>query len=65
MLAIPISGGRFINVGAVYTEPDKEGTVFGGDVVQIRPQQEMLDQFEGWEEEVLQVLRVRRISIKP
>lgn len=56
-----MSGDRLINVVAFNSEPEKEGTVFEGKMVEPRPQQEMLEQYQGWEAELLQILQVRRV----
>ncbi len=53
-----MSGDHLINIVAFYSEPGMAGTIYSGNIVEERPQQEMLDRFEGWEPEVLQLLQV-------
>lgn len=62
IITYPISGGRLINVVAFVSEPEKEGTVYAGNEVELRPQQEMLDQYVGWEDEAVEVLQVGNIN---
>ncbi len=53
-----MSADRLINIVVFYSEPGMAGTIYSGNIVEDRPQHEMLDQFEGWEPEVLQLLQV-------
>lgn len=48
-----------MNVVAFVSRPDKVGTCHGGKLVEERSIEELLAHFEGWEEEVQQILRVK------
>ncbi|KAH8111745.1 FAD/NAD-binding domain-containing protein [Phellopilus nigrolimitatus] len=57
VVAYPISHGRFVNVAAFCTMPEKEGTNFEGKMVEDASQAVLLEQFDGWEEDVMQLLQ--------
>lgn len=50
--------GQLINIVAFCSWPDRDGTVFEGKTVEERTQAELLEQYQGWEEEVQQLLQV-------
>ena len=52
--------GKYTNVVAFCTEPEKEGTEFVGKLVESRSQEELLRQYEGWEPELVDILKVKR-----
>ena len=61
MIVFPIEhdGSHIVNfVGFCYS-PEKEGTVYPGKTVEKVSEEELLDQFKGWEEETQQLLKVR------
>ena len=58
LIVFPIAKGQLINVVAFCSWPDKEGTVYEGKIVEERAQEELLKQYEGWEDEVQQLLQV-------
>lgn len=60
-MTYPISKGRLINTVALYSEPEREGTTFLGEAVQEVSQDEVLSRFEGWEGEVVQLLKVSEV----
>ena len=51
--------GRYTNVVAFCSEPEKEGTEFIGKPVESRSQEELLGEYEGWEPELVDILKVR------
>ncbi|KAF9443216.1 salicylate hydroxylase [Macrolepiota fuliginosa MF-IS2] len=57
IVAYPISKGRLINVVVFFSEPEKEGTPFLGEVMREVSQDEVLGQFEGWEDEAIDLLK--------
>ncbi|KAF9445791.1 salicylate hydroxylase [Macrolepiota fuliginosa MF-IS2] len=57
IVTYPISKGRLINTIAFFSEPEKEGTPFPGEVVQEASQNEVLSRFGGWEDEVMELLK--------
>ena len=58
IITYPISNGRLVNVVAFCSWPDREGSTYDGKMVEERTQEELLKQYEGWEEEVQQLLQV-------
>ena len=60
-----MSRGRLINVVAFCSWPEKEGTKWTGNIVEQRTQEELLEHFEGWEEEVVQLLTVSIFKPSP
>lgn len=53
--------GTLVNVAAYVYTPDKVGTRYDGKMVEPRSQEELLQRFSGWEDEVLDVLKVRHL----
>ena len=58
IVAFPVSNNRLINVGASCLFPEKEGSLAMGAITRDVPQEELLAQFEGWEEQVQQLCQV-------
>lgn len=62
LIIFPISKGSKINVVAFCSDPSKEGTQYSEDpkdwVVDV-PKEELLQQYKGWEQEVVDLLEVR------
>ncbi|TFK35822.1 FAD/NAD(P)-binding domain-containing protein [Crucibulum laeve] len=58
IVTYPISQGRLVNVAAYYSEPQNEGTTLQGAVVSDVSKEEMLSKFEGWEDEVISLLKL-------
>lgn len=61
LVVFPILKGQKINVVAFCSEPTKEGTVFSEnphDWVANVTQEELLQQYSGWEDEVISLLKV-------
>ena len=56
--AYPISHLKLINFVGFRTYAEKEGTRFDGMFMEERPREELLEHFEGWDEEVQQLLQV-------
>lgn len=54
----PISRGTLINVVAFVSRPELESTQYEGNKIEPRPKQELLDQYAGWEPEVIDMLNV-------
>ena len=54
-----------INIVAACSWPEKEGTKYEGTTVEDRPQQELLDLFVDWEQEVKDILKVRAFQQPP
>lgn len=63
MIVFPIEHGDtvLVNFVGICYSPDKEGTVFEGKTVEDVSEVELLEQFEGWEEEAQQILKVCKI----
>ncbi|KAI5119670.1 hypothetical protein M0805_007760 [Coniferiporia weirii] len=57
VITYPISHGRLINIAAVRSWPDKDGTIFEGNTVEPCSKEELIEQYVGWEEEVQQLLQ--------
>jgi len=53
-----VSKGRLINVGAFCTKLSDVGKALEGPTVRDASQQEMLEEFKGWEDEVINLLKV-------
>ena len=60
IIAMPIKSRGVINVVAFCMQPQMEGVPFEGKMSESSVLSEILDQYEGWEEEVQQILRVRK-----
>lgn len=58
VVSYPISQGTLINIVAFVTVPGGEGTDHPGPAMIEVPKQEMLDQYEGWEPDLLTLLDV-------
>lgn len=58
-MSYPISQGTLINIVAFVTIPEGEGKEYGGPVVIDVPKKEILDQYKGWETDLLTLLNVR------
>lgn len=50
--------GRFVNIVAFCSKPEQEGKPFPGEPVQEASREEVLQQFSGWEDEVVKLLEV-------
>lgn len=48
-----------MNVSAGHTYPGKKGTPFEGQLVEERSTEELVQEYDGWEDEVKQLLQVR------
>ncbi|KIM41411.1 hypothetical protein M413DRAFT_18946 [Hebeloma cylindrosporum] len=57
LVAYPISQDKLINIVCFVTHMDKEGAPYDGPTTSPCTQEEVLDTFKGWEEEVLALLR--------
>ncbi|KAF9026005.1 FAD/NAD-binding domain-containing protein [Hymenopellis radicata] len=57
LTAYPIAQGKLINVSAVVYRPGVKGTSYEGKTVEDRSQEELLQHYGGWEEEVQHLLR--------
>ena len=57
-VAYMVSNGRLLNVAALRMYAEKEGTPIEGDMIREVPHEELLSNFEGWEEEVRQLCQV-------
>ncbi|THU98831.1 FAD/NAD(P)-binding domain-containing protein [Dendrothele bispora CBS 962.96] len=53
----PVSKGRLINVGAFCTRLSDVGKTFEGPTVREATQEELLEEFKGWEDEVINLLK--------
>jgi hypothetical protein len=62
LVAYPISQDKLINIVCFVTHLDKEGAPYDGPTTSPCTQEEVLNTFKGWEEEVLALLRVRTVS---
>lgn len=60
MIVFPIEHGDtvLVNFVGICYSPDKEGTVFEGKTVEDVSEVELLEQFQGWENEAQQILEV-------
>lgn len=56
--AYPVSRGRLVNIAAFRCEREKVGMKYEGETVAERTKEELLKEFEGWEDEVTQLLQV-------
>lgn len=50
--------GRYINVGAFYSNPEQEGNPFPGNPVQETSREELLQHYEGWEDDAVKLIEV-------
>ena len=50
---------KLVNIVAFYSEPEKEGQTYVRDAVRTCTKDEIIPRYEGWEEEVKQLLEVR------
>ncbi|KAJ3577001.1 hypothetical protein NP233_g51 [Leucocoprinus birnbaumii] len=57
VVSYPIAKGNFVNIAAFVSHAEEEGRALDGSPVQKVTQQEVLDQFQGWEEEVMDLLK--------
>lgn len=55
----PVSGGKFVNVVAIVHDTSKNTNVWEGPWRVDVTQEEFLQMYEGWDEEVLALIRVR------
>jgi hypothetical protein len=58
VVSYPIAKGSLINLVAFFSQSEEEGVPCQDDSVQEVPLQEVLERFEGWEEEVMVLLEV-------
>ncbi len=58
MVSYGIAGGALANVVAMVSKPEAEGTEYDGPSVSHCSGQEVRDQYEGWEPEVIDLLKV-------
>ncbi|KAF5348254.1 hypothetical protein D9756_010527 [Leucocoprinus leucothites] len=57
IISYPIAMGSLVNVVAFFSHPEEEGNPLVEDPVREVSLQEVLDRFEGWEEECMELLR--------
>ncbi|TDL26549.1 salicylate hydroxylase [Rickenella mellea] len=57
IIVFPMAHNQLINIVAFCSEPSKEGTTFDGQWVHDVPQSELLEQYAGWEKEVMDLLK--------
>ncbi|TFK36172.1 salicylate hydroxylase [Crucibulum laeve] len=57
LIIYPVAQGRLINVVVFSSSPEKEGTIYDGPPMLQVSQEEILSVCDGWEEEVLSLLR--------
>ena len=60
IIAFPIKKRGVINIVAFCSWPEKEGTPLEGKISGEASQEEVLEQFTGWEDEAQQILQVGR-----
>ena len=63
LTAYPISQGRLLNVSALHAYRDKARTKYAGKLIVERTKEELAKDYEGWEDEVTQLLQVRYILL--
>ncbi|KZT30268.1 salicylate hydroxylase [Neolentinus lepideus HHB14362 ss-1] len=56
VVGYPVAKGKLVNVAAIITDPDLEGTPFDGPSVTTVPKEELLSTFQGFEEDVENLL---------
>ncbi|KAF9007509.1 salicylate hydroxylase [Cyathus striatus] len=64
IVSYPISQGTHINVVALFSEPEKEGTLVQGPLVCDATVDEIISTYEGWDEEVVSYLRLLETPTK-
>lgn len=58
VVAYVVAGGRLVNVAACSTVAGKKDKISEGNMVEARPQSELLDLYDGFELELRQILQV-------
>lgn len=58
IVTYPVSRGRFVNVVPFYTDYSQEDTPFMGSYIGSATNEELLQVYDGWEPEVMTLLRV-------
>ena len=61
MIVFPIEhdGSVMVNFVGICFFPGKEGTIYRGKTVETVSEEELLEQYKGWEDETQQLLSVR------
>ena len=58
VIAFLVSNGRLLNIAATRIYAEKEGSSIEGNMIREVPPEELLEHFEGWEDEAKQLCQV-------